>query len=232
MSDRAYVGEQGPMWTLDKTLLDHLPLQIGWKDVNRHYQGANKALTDFKGVKDVVGKTDEDLSPSSVDDNQIFLEQDLRVLKGERITIAHRNSQTNAVFYLEKTPIFNEANNITGLVYYCRPWEKADVIHLLSQLDDKLDLDVQHYTLNHHDNPFKLTPRECECLFLIIRGKTAKDIAALLLLSKRTVESYIENIKNKMNCQNKAEILVKAVSTGYQHHIPSRLNHPAMIQSL
>ena len=220
------------MLSLDKSLLDHMPGYIGWKDVNRSYQGANKALLELKGVKDIAGKTDEELSPASIEDNRLFLEQDLRVLKGEKISTVHSVSKANTIFILEKSPIINQVNIITGLIYYCRPWHKADVFHILSQFDNKLDFGNQNYTLDHHHNKFKLTTRECECVFLLIRGKTAKEIASLLSLSKRTVESYMENIKNKMNCQNKAEILVKAVSNGYQNQIPSRLNHPAIMQSL
>lgn len=209
-----------------------MPGLIGWKDVNRSYQGANKALLEFKGVKDIAGKTDEELSSTDVEDNRVFLEQDLRVLKGDKISTVHRDSKTNTIFLLEKSPIINQEYTITGLIYYCRPWHNADVFHILSQLDNKLDLGIQNYTLGHHHNKFELTTRECECVFLLIRGKTAKEIASLLSLSKRTVESYIENIKNKMNCQNKAEILVKAISNGYQNQIPSRLNHLAIMQSL
>lgn len=220
------------MLPLDKSLLDHMPGHIGWKDVNCSYQGANKALLKYKGVKDITGKTDEELSPASVEDNRVFREQDLSVLKGDKISTVHRDSKTNTIFLLEKSPIINQENTIIGLIYYCRPWHKADVFHILSQLDNKLDLGIQNYTLGHHHNKFKLTERECECVFLLIRGKTAKEIAGLLSLSKRTVESYIENIKNKMNCQNKVEILVKAISNGYQNQIPSRLNHPAIMQSL
>ena len=222
------------MLTLDKSLLDHMPGHIGWKDVNRSYQGANKSLLELKGVrylKDITGKTDEELSPASAEDNKVFLEQDLCVLKGDKISAVHRDSKTNTVFLLEKSPIINKENTITGLIYYCRPWHKADVFHILSQVDNKLDLGFQNYTLGHYHNKFKLTTRECECVFVLIRGKTAKEISGLLSLSKRTVESYIENIKNKMNCQNKAEILVKAVSNGYQNQIPSRLNHLAIMQS-
>lgn len=223
------------MLSLDQVMLDHMPGHIGWKHVDRSYQGANKALLAFKGLNclnDITGKTDEDISPASTDDNRVFLEQDLRVLKGEKICTVHRNSQTDEIFLLDKSPIISEQNTVIGLIYYCRPWCKADVFHLLSQLDHKLNLQNEDYTVRHHQNTFKLTKRECECVFLLIRGKTAKEIADLLSLSKRTIESYIENIKNKMHCQSKAELLVKAVANGYHKQIPSRLSHLAVIKSL
>jgi DNA-binding CsgD family transcriptional regulator len=51
-----------------------------------------------------------------------------------------------------------------------------------------------------------LSKRERECIQLLGEGKTAKEIAILLSLSHRTVESYLENIKNKLSCNNKQEL--------------------------
>ncbi|KTD40549.1 helix-turn-helix transcriptional regulator [Legionella parisiensis] len=72
---------------------------------------------------------------------------------------------------------------------------------MLRQYDDTLHLSPHHYTLSNTENKYELTNREC--VFLLIRGKSAKEIGALLSLSKRTIEPYIENIKNKMDCKNK-----------------------------
>lgn len=212
-----------------------MPGHIGWKDIHRHYLGANKALLELKSLKslsEITGRTDEELSPASSEDNRMYLEQDLRVLKGEKISSVHKDSNSNAILLLDKSPIRDEHNTVVGLIYYCRYWHKADVFNVLSQLDDRLNLETEDYSVDYHNNPFKLTSRESECLFLLIRGKTAKEIASLLSLSKRTIESYIENMKNKMNCQNKAEILVKAVTNDYHKHIPAGLNSLSLMNSL
>lgn len=42
-----------------------------------------------------------------------------------------------------------------------------------------------------------LSRQERKCLFYLAQGKTAKETAAFLRLSSRTVESYLEHIKNK-----------------------------------
>ena len=42
-----------------------------------------------------------------------------------------------------------------------------------------------------------LSRQERRCLFYLAEGKTAKETAAFLRLSSRTVESYLEHIKNK-----------------------------------
>lgn len=63
-----------------------------------------------------------------------------------------------------------------------------------------------------------LTPRERDVLLYISKGWFAVQIADHLQLSKRTVEHYTENIKNKLNCYSKAELIQKAhnfLSLGY-----------------
>lgn len=52
-----------------------------------------------------------------------------------------------------------------------------------------------------------LTSREKECLKRLTEDKSAKEIALALQLSHRTVEFYLENIKNKLDCTNKQELL-------------------------
>lgn len=52
----------------------------------------------------------------------------------------------------------------------------------------------------------KLSPRELECVQLLMKSKSAQQTADHLGLSRRTIESYFENIKNKLNCADKREI--------------------------
>lgn len=212
-----------------------MPGCIGWKDTEFKYVGANKHLLEMKGLKcveEITGKTDHDILPQSQAENDIFQEQDLKVLSGEKISTVHEDVSTKIIYFMEKNPILDKNNKISGIIYYCRPWDKAEIFHLIKQIDSKFNINIQNYTLDHHQNAFQLTERECECIFLLLRGKTAKTIATLLSLSKRTVESYIENIKNKMNCQNKAELIAKALYHGYQNQIPLRLTHTRIIYSL
>lgn len=55
-----------------------------------------------------------------------------------------------------------------------------------------------------------LSLREKECLKFYLQNETAKSIAERLNLSSRTVESYLENIKNKLDCYKKPELIKKA----------------------
>lgn len=51
-----------------------------------------------------------------------------------------------------------------------------------------------------------LSSRERDCLRLLIHGNSAKDSAAELKLSPRTIEFYLDNAKNKLNCSSKREL--------------------------
>jgi DNA-binding NarL/FixJ family response regulator len=57
-----------------------------------------------------------------------------------------------------------------------------------------------------------LNDRELECLTWSARGKTSPEIAAILSLSKRTVNFHIENACRKLNVSTRTEAAAKATS--------------------
>ena len=59
-----------------------------------------------------------------------------------------------------------------------------------------------------------LTGREREVLQLLAEGKSTKDIAALLKLSARTVETHRQQIMNKLNIHKAAELVKYAIREG------------------
>lgn len=60
--------------------------------------------------------------------------------------------------------------------------------------------------------PGAFTRREIEILRLVAQGKSSRDIAEDLVLSRRTVEHHIANIYAKANVNNRAQIVTYAVS--------------------
>ena len=60
----------------------------------------------------------------------------------------------------------------------------------------------------------QLTRRESEVVALIARGLTNSEIAAELVLSKRTVEHHIANILAKLGCTNRVQIVRWAIENG------------------
>lgn len=59
-----------------------------------------------------------------------------------------------------------------------------------------------------------LSKRQLECVLYLARGKTTKEIARILNVSPRTIESHFVHIKDKINCRTKSEILDKAIAEG------------------
>lgn len=61
--------------------------------------------------------------------------------------------------------------------------------------------------LFYKSRQINLTPREIECLHHISRGFSAKDCAKEINISFRTIETHISNIKVKLNCSRKSELI-------------------------
>jgi DNA-binding CsgD family transcriptional regulator len=56
-----------------------------------------------------------------------------------------------------------------------------------------------------------LSKREMTCLKLYVEGMTAKEIAATLSLSYRTVQNYIQSVKDKMGTTNKTKLVLQTL---------------------
>ena len=65
----------------------------------------------------------------------------------------------------------------------------------------------KRYHVLIHDKAILLSKRQLECLQCIYEGLSMLDTAKTLGLSSRTVETYIEIIKNKLRCNNRMEII-------------------------
>ena len=64
------------------------------------------------------------------------------------------------------------------------------------------------------NEPVKLTKREVEVLTLVIEGKSSKEVAELLYVSKRTVDFHLANIYEKLQVSNRVQAFRRATSLG------------------
>lgn len=64
---------------------------------------------------------------------------------------------------------------------------------------------------------FNLSPREKELLHLICNGRTIKEAAAELELSKHTVQSYMKQLMRKMEVNRTPDLILKAIKYGLFH---------------
>ena len=77
--------------------------------------------------------------------------------------------------------------------------------------------------MTHSGDHFKLTEKQEECLFFLIRGKTIKEIAKILRVHPRSIEDRISLIKTNLNCQRTSEIIEKAINNGFLYYIPKSI---------
>ncbi len=73
----------------------------------------------------------------------------------------------------------------------------------------------RHYYLGSPYEGQYLTRREAECLLLMLRGYTNQEAAHTLTLSSRTVEYYLKNIRNKLDCYSKIHLLCQIQKTNF-----------------
>ena len=71
----------------------------------------------------------------------------------------------------------------------------------------------KHYFLGRAHPGIYFTQREMECICLLLEGNTLVQVATVLNLSPRTIEFYVRNMKMKLRCQTKDELLEKVQHT-------------------
>lgn len=133
---------------------------------------------------------------------------------------------------LTKRPLYNLFMNETGLFHALLDQFKSSLNKpLVSILEEGLMIDdikpsVRKAASDHYEisaetrslliassgwsNLLKLSARERECLGLIGQNLTYQEIGNLLDLSPRTIEHYLESVKNKLGVNSRAELLMAA----------------------
>lgn len=64
------------------------------------------------------------------------------------------------------------------------------------------------------DQAVKLTKREVEVLTLVVQGKSSKEVADELFVSKRTVDFHLANIYDKLHVTNRVQAFRRATRLG------------------
>lgn len=212
----------------DLELINQLPGYIGWKDCDSNHLGCNTNLAkilNFKKTTDIIGLHDRDIPSYSEETSTFHAHNDKLVLAGKTIKALHKPSSPykGEVFYFIKKPLLNAENKICGLIYHCQEFDLTDTIFHQVKMNLAYEISsANYYYINPIQNHFNLSQRELECLFLTLREKNAREISLVMEVSKRTVESYLENIKNKFGSNTKTNLIITAVTNGYLNYLPSR----------
>jgi len=194
-------------------------------------------LAGFKSIDDGYGKTSFDLRCKAAEYAEWFCQQDSLAFQKQLLRSIDVNyySDGNIHFFItDKTPIRDNQNKVIGLSGSAAEIKQAQLLkwlqaftqsnnHLQKKSSEPQSLSISFSFEN-------LTRRQSECLFYLIRGKSAKSIANILSISPRTVESHIQATKEKLKCYNKQELIETTLNSGGLNFIPqSLLNKPISV---
>lgn len=196
-----------------------MPGNVYWKNREGVYLGCNQNTTNLVRCSSsncIIGNSIHDVFEKKFAERIADEDETIMINNKESILeeIGFDLKYQPAIYLSKKIPTHNFKGEVIGLFGI-----SIDITH-------QKNIQFVETTLNKFSNyvieqKYKTLPtlakRELECLYFIIRGMTAKQIGKALNLSFRTVESYIENMKYKFNCNNRSELIGKAIDLGYIH---------------
>lgn len=205
------------------------------KDVNSRYSVISKdyaLLLGWQNPEQCVDLTDFDIPCEAVKAAEQFRTLDQKVVDSAAAVLSLYVCNYSfgwKTLISNKMPIQQENGQIAGIYGQVMDVSNTTMFNwclALNQFDQKLintkDKPVI-YILNQEQSPLPLSKQQQACVFLLMRGKSMKEIAAILNLSARTVESYFTMIKLKLGCNNKSQIIEKAINSGFLHYIPENI---------
>lgn len=114
-----------------------------------------------------------------------------------------------------KMPWYNDKNKIIGVFGYTIVFNRQPMAASIKRLLELGLFTFAPFSENHLPGKNILntyfTQRETEILHFVIKGQSARSIALILNISRRTVEQHIENMKNKIGVSTKAELIEKLI---------------------
>lgn len=212
---------------LSKCEISHLPGYYCIKDLNHTYVTSCDRLPKllgFKNKNELLGKSDHDINcPAVKEADNYILEDEIVLTTQEGITkidvIYYSDNEPRPILY-HKWPIYLN-DMLIGVGCYTIELSSSLMSQFQRKLDglkisDRLRTTVKLNEIkNDTSNPYHLSPKQIECLHHVIRGKSYRQTGIDMGISKRTVESYVEQVKKKMACKSKAKIINLALNSGY-----------------
>ncbi|TDR81491.1 helix-turn-helix transcriptional regulator [Paludibacterium purpuratum] len=221
-------------------MIDTLSGFVTCKDLQSTHLYTNQQSADLIGLRykeEAVGMTDLDLPCGAVESAHLFRAQDREVIRtGQplRILDIHRyagNQWRTLIAY--KTPWRDPAQNIVGTICQSQELDSRWLLELGVLLGKTADGPMSgnnlltsrtSYIIGHPGLGPKLTQRQQEILFLLLRGRSARLIGRALGIATRTVEWHLVMLKEKFAALSKSELIDKAIELGYLHNLPPGLS--------
>jgi DNA-binding CsgD family transcriptional regulator len=210
-------------------MIANLPGLMFLKNKKLQYIACSSRLNQLGG-DNLIGN--DDYNTPWANNAEAYRNADKRVMREEQPLTFLESLKiadgTELVILSRKFPSYDDMQQVSGITCSLSiVTSPATLRHIaiLRKTDFELvalnNYQPKNYAVADHFELFNLSKSETKCLFYLIRGKTAKEIAAILKKSKRTIEKHIDSIKYKLNCKTKSSIIEKAIEYGFVHFIPS-----------
>lgn len=187
------------------------------------------SLLGFKSLDDLIGKSYVNLKCGLNERSEAIKAFDKLVFTSNKRTNCHgycKYADGWQLYLCEKSPIVNDKNELIGLINHCNDLTNYNLIDLGRFIFDLEKNNIKHnrqfsYLIEEESSDrYLLSARQIECLFFLLRGKTDKEIAKIFNLFPRTIESYILEIKFKMQCSTRGQIIDKSFNEGLLNIYP------------
>jgi DNA-binding CsgD family transcriptional regulator len=171
------------------------------KDAKGNYITCNENQARIVGLmqsEQMTGLTDYDVYPEKEaafcrsNDEDVMRSRHIKIINEPFTSFSGKSMIATSI----KTPLRTKENKIIGIsgISILQPYEVF---------------------LSNDFNSSGLTHRQLECLLHLVKGKSMKQIGKEMLLSHRTVEHYLENIKLKLVCDSRVALIEKALTISY-----------------
>jgi len=222
-------------------LATHLPGLANVKDLNSKFTSFSydfAQLLGWKSADDSVGKSDYDIPCKVSEFADKFIAMDQKVFSSGKKLLALDIQKYVSGWKLilsEKNPLRNDNEEVIASFSTCidvTSFSAFKNYFFLNKFDTQISgekIKAASYILNELHCPLALTDKQQNCLFYLIRGKSIKEIAKILQISHRTVESHLDSIKIKLNCQYKSEIIEHAIESGFLFYVPKSIQESNII---
>ena len=193
------------------------------KDPQGKYLFINESLmkdTGFSKMDDMLGLTDFDLSFLPKNEVLNLRKNDEKILATkqacvfiEPLTLCNGKK---IIAISQKAPLRSKTKKNLGVsgMSFIMDREKFYSFSLRLEKDfyiEQIESPEKSISSNEKINNTSLTKREKECLYYLVRGKYAREIATILNISRRTTEHHIASIKMKLNVNSKSELIEKVI---------------------
>lgn len=166
-------------------------------------------IAGFNKGQDMIGLYNQDVLPlemaASINQNdQLTLANETLKVCIERCLFTSKNEKHDLMLLSYKFPHYSSQGKLIGLMGVSFDLDSYASISISS--DSPL---LKHFLLSSPEHPAiqQLPQRQKACLKHLLQGKTYREIGEKMHLSHRTIEQYVNNLKDKFGCQNKKELI-------------------------